>query len=1010
MNLFRLMVVTLAFAGVLAGTAHAQTRIDDGPVRLTNDPEPVFSFTAAAPAECRMDQLAWQPCADGVYKAPRLTDGSHVFRVRSTADGTSAFHSFTVDSVAPALTLDPGPDTINDVTATLTFSSPEEGVEFRCAIDSGEAAPCTSPFTTPVLANGTHSVNVIAADAANNQTVASRVLTFAATGPDTTIDGVEGSTKERTPTFALASTRPSSTFQCKVDDAAWAKCDASYTTAELTPGEHTVYARATDAAGNVDPTPAARVLQVRDCTEKLTIGVVEAVADCFYREDGLWVAEDSVKVNGITFNKIDGRKLRFDTDKRKLSLGQIQLRIKGIVLYEGDLEWTVPEGDKVTLAKFNVGSKTKLGSKPKDSEKALDLKGDDGANVQGFELVGEAKLELLKGGIAVLSGNVELPKVFQDAEGNGLTGAVEVKSDNVRGIHLSGLKINAPLVFVGKVEIHNLHLTFSGEHNGDAKPTCNHDSPGLKWEGGAEAIVLPTPNKLRIDNVGMGFADGGFNHAVGTLNHEPGLNIGAGIRVQKIAIKVCAGSPVTVEGRIGLTALGIDKGEANLKIPDAGLIFKAGDPWSLRAEAPLATLTRDRDYTFKDLHLGYASNGAVDFGGKLNFSLGLKGPVPLGSIDAAVTIDASVDGFIEDSKFNAEISAQGCFSGTYKVADTVPVPIPNLCPRVEGLVSSKGIALCGQLKVGNDNIGGVGAGYTWGGSLKFMAGTCDLKDWRVEKAKASAASPGEKTIVLPKGKRAIMVAVRGAGAAPQVQLRGPGGTKIAAPGKTERSLAFTNSGTQTTYVVLSRPRGGRWTITPAGGATIAAVSSAELRPAVKVRARVGGSGRTRTLKYSVARQAGQTVRFEERGTAADHVLGTVRGGGKGTLRFRPADGRGGKRTIVAVVEQDGLPRKRLTVASYIAPARVKPGIPRALKVTRRASAASGTAPTTIAWRPAANADRYSVRVTLPDGRVVLKLVDADTRVVKIADAVSVRVVAMRADNGTGRAATWTRKD
>ena len=111
-----------------------------------------------------------------------------------------------------------------------------------------------------------------------------------------------------------------------------------------------------------------------------------------------------------------------------------------------------------------------------------------------------------------------------------------------------------------------------------------------------------------------------------------------------------------------MTALGIDKGDANLKIPDAGLLFKGGDPWSLRAEAPLATLTRDRDYTFKDLHLSYASNGAVDFGGKLNFSLGLKGPVPLGSIDAAVTIDASINGFIEDKKFNAEISAQGCFS------------------------------------------------------------------------------------------------------------------------------------------------------------------------------------------------------------------------------------------------------------------------------------------------------------------------------------------------------------
>lgn len=50
-----------------------------------------------------------------------------------------------------------------------------------------------------------------------------------------------------------------------------------------------------------------------------------------------------------------------------------------------------------------------------------------------------------------------------------------------------------------------------------------------------------------------------------------------------------------------------------------------------------------------------------------------------------------------------------------------------------------------------------------------------------------------------------------------------------------------------------------------------------------------------------------------------------------------------------------------------------------------------------------------LRVVLPDGRIVFKLVDADQRSVRIADApsgdVSVRVVAMRADNGTGRAAT-----
>ena len=430
-------VLVLAFAG----TAQAETRIGDGPARLTNDSRPVFSLSGTAPLECRMDQLAWQPCADGVFSSPVLADGSHVLRVRSTTDGTSAFHSFTTDTSAPDATLD-GPDTVTDVTATLTFSSPEDGVEFKCAIDSGDAAPCTSPYTTPVPANGTHAVTVVASDPAGNQTVRTKVLSVQATGPETTIDGPEGATKDRKPTFALASSRPGSTFECKVDDAAWAACEAAYQSPELMPGAHTIYARAKDAAGNVDATPAAR-LEVRDCTEKLTIGVVEAVADCFYKQDGVWVAEDSVKVNGITFNKLDGRKLRFDTEKRKLSLGKVQLRIKGIVLYQGDLEWTVPAGDQVTLAKFDVGTKTKADAKPKDSEAALDLKGDDGANVQGFELTGEAKLSFFKGGVAVLSANVELPKVFQDAEGNGLTGAVQVKSDNEHGIYLSGLQITA---------------------------------------------------------------------------------------------------------------------------------------------------------------------------------------------------------------------------------------------------------------------------------------------------------------------------------------------------------------------------------------------------------------------------------------------------------------------------------------------------------------------------------------------------------------------------------------
>jgi large repetitive protein len=46
------------------------------------------------------------------------------------------------------------------------------------------------------------------------------------------------------------------TFQCKIDQGDWGACAAAYTTPTLSNGSHTLSVRATDAAGNVDATPA----------------------------------------------------------------------------------------------------------------------------------------------------------------------------------------------------------------------------------------------------------------------------------------------------------------------------------------------------------------------------------------------------------------------------------------------------------------------------------------------------------------------------------------------------------------------------------------------------------------------------------------------------------------------------------------------------------------------------------------------------------------------------------
>lgn len=53
-----------------------------------------------------------------------------------------------------------------------------------------------------------------------------------------------------------------SRFECQVDGGAWQRCksrDGSFTfKAEWPPASHTFAVRATDGAGNVDPTPATR--------------------------------------------------------------------------------------------------------------------------------------------------------------------------------------------------------------------------------------------------------------------------------------------------------------------------------------------------------------------------------------------------------------------------------------------------------------------------------------------------------------------------------------------------------------------------------------------------------------------------------------------------------------------------------------------------------------------------------------------------------------------------------
>ena len=130
-----------------------------------------FSADEAAGFECRLDAGDWAACESPQAYAD-LADGAHSFEVRATDaagnTGASAGHAWRIDTVAPTTTIVAGPaDPSNSAAASFEFTA-DESVAFECRLDAGDWAACESPQAYADLADGEHSFEVRATDAAGN--------------------------------------------------------------------------------------------------------------------------------------------------------------------------------------------------------------------------------------------------------------------------------------------------------------------------------------------------------------------------------------------------------------------------------------------------------------------------------------------------------------------------------------------------------------------------------------------------------------------------------------------------------------------------------------------------------------------------------------------------------------------------------------------------------------------------------------------------------------------------
>ncbi len=237
------------------GTTAPETTITAGPASPTNDPAPIFFFSAdqaAASFQCQVDGTGWATCKSG-EPLGALADGAHTFEVRATnpygdVDPTPATASFTVDTVAPDTTITSGPSgTTTDTTPTFAFSSSEEDSSFECKVDTAAFTPCTSPHTTAALSSGTHTFQVQATDAAGNTDASPASRTFSVDASSLRIsdrkakEGHRGSkTFSFTVSLSVASTKTVTVSYATADGTAKAPGDyAAVTSGTLTfsPGQ-----------------------------------------------------------------------------------------------------------------------------------------------------------------------------------------------------------------------------------------------------------------------------------------------------------------------------------------------------------------------------------------------------------------------------------------------------------------------------------------------------------------------------------------------------------------------------------------------------------------------------------------------------------------------------------------------------------------------------------------------------------------------------------------------------
>ena len=213
-----------------------------------------------------------------------LAEGSHTFQVRATdaagnTDATPASYTWTVDTAAPDTTITAQPERTRRTStrASFSFTSTEARLDVRVPARRRRLRRVhVARRATRASAEGSHTFQVRATDAAGNTDATPATLHVddrhdGAATPTITAQPSDPTQLDGRRPSPSAPARRGSTFECQLDGGGFAACTTPKSYTGLADGSHTFQVRATDAAGNTDPTPASYTWTIDTAAPDTTI-------------------------------------------------------------------------------------------------------------------------------------------------------------------------------------------------------------------------------------------------------------------------------------------------------------------------------------------------------------------------------------------------------------------------------------------------------------------------------------------------------------------------------------------------------------------------------------------------------------------------------------------------------------------------------------------------------------------------------------------------------------------